>query len=661
VTVRYSKNTTWPLPTEVDWGDADRINEAVQIIDGKWAIDNGQLQPVELGYDRLIGLGDKTWTDYEVMVPFTLKGIDPRGYIGVNNGPNIGFGMRWGGHFDAGNGTQPRSGWQNLGALAVYRWQPDQSELLQLYGFGGGTLGVNTDKPLAFDTPYMAKISVQSALTGTAYYRFKVWPAAENEPITWDLEAFGLEGEPTAGSVVLQAHFADVRFGNVTVRPLSAIQPKLTIIDPEHGTITATPEQEQYTYGERVTLQAVPELGYQFVQWGSDISSTNSTVDIYITKDTTASATFVAAPPPTIAYTETANGIVSWTPQKDQYTYGEEVTFVATPAIGFMLAEWGGNVPGNANPLTIAIDRNLRIEPRFVPATAPFSDDFNACSLNTTYWSFVDPVGDTTFAVNGTQVTIDLPAGSDHDLWEDKNLAPRFMQTMENGNFDLVTKFESLLTRQFQMEGMIIEQDADNFLRTDFYSDINGMHVFAASFTDGTATTHFSTPITPSGSQLHLRVTRTGDEWAIRYSFDGNSWTTAGTFTYAITVAKAGFFAGNAAGDASPASTVVVDSFMNMSAPIVNEDGKSMAIGVDTNGDGTGAVDISPSKLSYACGEKVTLNAIPANGSLFTGWSGSISGSTNPLTIDFAPGTSVVATFEASTVNFKLYLPVIAK
>lgn len=660
VTVAYQANTQWPLPTKIEWDKVNRLNEAIQIVDGKWALDNDQLRPVELGYDRLVTLGDIAWTDYEVVVPVTVKGIDKAGYIGVNNGPNWGIGVRWGSHFDAGNGTQPRTGWQNLGALVVYRWQPDFTEALQMFGFGGATLATNVDKPLAFETKYMVKLSVQSApAPSTSYYRFKIWPANEREPLPWDMEAFGAAGEPSAGSVVLQAHYVDLRFGDISVKPLSSIKPKLTIQPSSNGTITATPLLPQYTYGERVTLQAIPALGYQLVSWGDDISGTNSTVNVYMTQDVVVNATFGEAPPPTIHYTNTANGGVTLTPQKEQYVYGEQVTFIATPQPGYMLAAWGGNVQGNANPLTLTMERDIQIAPQFIPAQAPFSDDFNTCTLNTTFWSFTDPVGDTTYALNGTQLTISLPAASDHDLWEAKNLAPRFMQTMENSDFDLVTKFESLLDKQYQMEGMIIEQDANNFLRTDFYADINGMYIFAATFAAGAPTIQINTPITPAGNQLYLRVTRAGDQWTVSYSFDGSNWTAAGTFTYQATISKAGFFAANAAGDSSPANTVIVDYFANMSAPLVNEDGKQFGLTTKTVGNGT--IAVNPNKTSYACNEPITLTAVPQSGAVFSGWSGAVTGTSGSVVFNFTPGAIITGTFGVSRPDATLYLPLVAK
>ena len=39
------------------------------------------------------------------------------------------------------------------------------------------------------------------------------------------------------------------------------------------------------------------------------------------------------------------------------------------------------------------------------------SDDFNACAVDDSVWTFVDPVGDGSVSVNGAQLELSVPAG----------------------------------------------------------------------------------------------------------------------------------------------------------------------------------------------------------------------------------------------------------
>ncbi len=62
------------------------------------------------------------------------------------------------------------------------------------------------------------------------------------------------------------------------------------------------------------------------------------------------------------------------------------------------------------------------------------------------------------------------------------------MQAVNDVDFELVAKFESLVSLQYQMQGFIIEQDAQNFLRFDVYGDGGANpRLFAAKFVNGVA------------------------------------------------------------------------------------------------------------------------------------------------------------------------------
>ncbi len=63
-----------------------------------------------------------------------------------------------------------------------------------------------------------------------------------------------------------------------------------------------------------------------------------------------------------------------------------------------------------------------------------------------------------------------------------------------------------------------------------------------------------------------------------------------------------------------------------------------------------GTVTKSPDKLTYRYGDVVTLTATPATGWTFGGWSGDLSGSTNPDTITISANKTVTATFSTTCV-----------
>jgi uncharacterized repeat protein (TIGR02543 family) len=61
-----------------------------------------------------------------------------------------------------------------------------------------------------------------------------------------------------------------------------------------------------------------------------------------------------------------------------------------------------------------------------------------------------------------------------------------------------------------------------------------------------------------------------------------------------------------------------------------------------------GTVTKNPDYTSYASGTQVTLTATPAEGFVFAGWSGSASGTTNPLVVTMDGKKTITATFQAA-------------
>ena len=198
------------------------------------------------------------------------------------------------------------------------------------------------------------------------------------------------------------------------------------------------------------------------------------------------------------------------------------------------------------------------------------SDDFATGTLDTA-WTVTAPPGATASLssdLSDAYLELATPDGS-YDAWK-TNGTVRAMQTVANGDFQIETRFLSTPTGMYQMQGFLVEQDENTWLRFDTYSDGSKLYAFGAITTGGTSTAQFNVAL-PLVSAPYLRLTRTGDTWTFEYSADGDVWTIAGTFDFALTIGSAGVFAGNT----GPATgyTAKVDYFENTSAPITNEDG----------------------------------------------------------------------------------------
>ena len=211
---------------------------------------------------------------------------------------------------------------------------------------------------------------------------------------------------------------------------------------------------------------------------------------------------------------------------------------------------------------------------------AILSDDFNASTPepNPT-WRFYDPfdtsdsqdAGEATLTFDGTNALIDIPKGLTHDLWKtaNKNKAPRLLQTSTNTDFKFEVKFETTPKIKHQLQGIIVQQNDNVFLRFDVFYNISSVQLFIA-YVDGatgTVTTHKS--ITLSKSPDYRQVIRSGDNWIFRYSSDGSNWKDV-TFAQQMNVKEVGVFAGTAG--VNPRFLSSVDYFIDLDQPVNDND-----------------------------------------------------------------------------------------
>jgi hypothetical protein len=206
-----------------------------------------------------------------------------------------------------------------------------------------------------------------------------------------------------------------------------------------------------------------------------------------------------------------------------------------------------------------------------VGAGAPVSDSFAAGSLNSSLWTLVDPAGDGSYSLTGTNLLLNVPAGSNHDPALGGNNAVRVVQSVGSSDFVVDVKFDSIPALQYQFQGIAVEQDAGNFLRFNFGSTGSALHVGASKIVSGAETGQLENAISlPAGSKsLWLRIQKSGDTWTEAWSSDGSAFKDVGSFDHALAPTQIGLFAGNyhSTASAAPAFTAYVDYFSNMDSP----------------------------------------------------------------------------------------------
>jgi hypothetical protein len=122
-------------------------------------------------------------------------------------------------------------------------------------------------------------------------------------------------------------------------------------------------------------------------------------------------------------------------------------------------------------------------------STAFQSDDFDRTNLDPARWTLVNPLGDGWVEMTGAgtgdaHLKLSVPLGPSHDPF-DTNRSVRIMQPIADTDFVMVAKFESEPTERFQMQGLLVEADASNWIRFDVRHDNTQLHIYAGVTANG--------------------------------------------------------------------------------------------------------------------------------------------------------------------------------
>jgi uncharacterized repeat protein (TIGR02543 family) len=186
------------------------------------------------------------------------------------------------------------------------------------------------------NSPYDSGTVVTLTATPAAGYQFTGWSGALTG--TTNPETITMTGAKsvTAGFTINSYFMTVSSAGHGTVKP--------------SGTVSVN-------YGDTLRDTAVPDAGYNFVNW--TVTGTVATVSggaigkFVVTGAGTVQAHFAIN---TYALTITAvNGSVTKSPDQTVYDSGSTVTLTALPAAGYQFAGWNGDVTGTANPTAITM------------------------------------------------------------------------------------------------------------------------------------------------------------------------------------------------------------------------------------------------------------------------------------------------------------------
>ncbi|MGH7742670.1 MAG: InlB B-repeat-containing protein, partial [Candidatus Eiseniibacteriota bacterium] len=431
----------------------------------------------------------------------------------------------------------------------------------------------------------------------------------------------------------------------------------LTYTAGSGGTISGTSPQTVIFGGDGTEVTAVPNSGYHFVDW-SDAVATAARTDMHVTADVNVTANFAID---TYALTTTVvgSGSVDRSPNSPSYDQGTVVHLTATPAPGWTFVGWSGDASGSTNPLDVTMDAAKSITATFAinmytlttdvapPGSGSVLRDPDQASFNhgssveltaspATGYHFVDWSGDLTGSTNPQVLTMNAA----------KSVTANFainsyaLTTTVVGNGSVSRS----LDQPSYEHGTVVHLSATpdpGWMFVGWSGDASGsanpLDVTmdaAKSITATFALTTYTltTDVAPTGGGTINR-----DQPGPNY--------TPGSVVQVTAVPATGYhfdsWSGALAGSANPQS-VTLDGNKTVTANFVLG-GNSITI--TTDGNGAGSVTRSPNYVLYAPGSMVTLTAVPEYGSTFTGWSGDLSGTTNPQTLTLDADKNVNATF----------------
>ncbi len=216
------RGKTRPFPCRVNFRDVKNLQDVVQIVDGHWRLVPDGVRTVTPYYDRVLSLGDTTWTDYQATIHLTIHDFTPpEPGPPTYNVSHFGVAQRWRGHHA--DGRQPSRRWYPLGAQGEFLLKTDLQDCRWRILFDSGSekppLYAKKRKNLVLGAPVWVKSQVVTLSGGRTRYRYKLWADNGPEPGGWDVEGLESNDYP-GGSLCLVPHNSDVTIHEVFVGPV---------------------------------------------------------------------------------------------------------------------------------------------------------------------------------------------------------------------------------------------------------------------------------------------------------------------------------------------------------------------------------------------------------------------------------------------------------
>ncbi len=172
-----------------------------------------------------------------------------------------------------------------------------------------------------------------------------------------------------------------------------------------NGSVSKTPNQATYNYGDTVTLSASTPAGYNFVRWSGDLTGSDNPATITMNGNKSITA-ICEAGTYTLAVSAT-NGTITKSPDQASYNHNSSVTLTATPVDGYHFTGWLGDLTGSANPAAITMDSDKIV-------SGNFAIDTHTITASAGQGGSISPGGTTIVDHGSNQVFVITPDTEHH-------------------------------------------------------------------------------------------------------------------------------------------------------------------------------------------------------------------------------------------------------
>jgi uncharacterized repeat protein (TIGR02543 family) len=545
---------------------------------------------------------------------------------------------------------------------SVVQLTPNPAAFRHFVGWGGDASGTTVPLPVLMDRAKTITatfvldslaVVVSSGGNGTA-------AKSPNQPLYQYGTAVSLSATPS-----VNYHFDNWTGDTVAVgNPLNLIVTRdrnlvanfaintfpVTVTAGANGSITRNPDLTQYPYGSSVTLTGVPAVGYHFLNWTGDTTTTTNPLSVIVTRARTMTANF-AINQYTLGVTSSGNGSVAKAPNQALYNHGTQVTLTGTPAVGYHFLNWSGDTTATTNPLIFNITGNKAIVGNF---------EINQYTLNLT------STGEGTAAKNPNQAT--YPHGSVVQLTGTPNAGHSFsswagdasgstnpLNVTMNGNKNITARFTLAINTAVTGTGTVTKSPNQTAYAPGTAVTVTANAGSGFTFNGWTGDT------TAATNPLNIVVTSVSRNLTANfinvYTLDltviGNGTLAKNpnlanyTFGAAVTVTATPNsgqtfigWAGDTSGTANPLNVVITRNRNIIGL---------FTYSLTTNTVGNGTVSRNPNAANYAPGTQVTLTANAATNNHFVSWSGDTTATSNPLVLPITGNRTVTANFAIDT------------